>query len=351
MKVGQNVVWGEEFLRPLQRWHQQSVVWFDKILQMSSALLSWIHTHTGEEDELVQGRIPYHTGHGGASAWTTGQRNYDERRSGDPQFNQSGADSLSEPKEDQPRRFQPSLPRCPYQSNLFLLALYSPEGVRADFYILYFFCAPQHSFSPAPSLSLLRVEEWPWWTFTLAVRLTSTVTLVSRSEVMRWPPAWTPPGPAGAHLSLSVWVRSRQLFRNIGIVPPFLKLEPQQCVFSFDQWCADLCICTSIDLIISGCQLLSRLHYFILTLFSHSWKHMCMHICVCVRVCVLRKAVSCGGWIRNATVGRILSPTVTSTSNLSSGSNLSCHWLLEAKEGHRLHLHFERVALDEDDDK
>uniref|UniRef100_A0AAR2LQK7 Seizure related 6 homolog (mouse)-like 2 n=1 Tax=Pygocentrus nattereri TaxID=42514 RepID=A0AAR2LQK7_PYGNA len=62
-------------------------------------------------------------------------------------------------------------------------------------------------------------------------------------------------------------------------------------------------------------------------------------------------AVSCGGWIRNATVGRILSPTVPSTSNLSSGSNLSCHWLLEAKEGHRLHLHFERVALDEDDDK
>lgn len=63
------------------------------------------------------------------------------------------------------------------------------------------------------------------------------------------------------------------------------------------------------------------------------------------------KAVSCGGWIRNATVGRILSPTLPSASNHSSGSNLSCHWLLEAKEGHRLHLHFERVALDEDNDK
>lgn len=67
-------------------------------------------------------------------------------------------------------------------------------------------------------------------------------------------------------------------------------------------------------------------------------------------LCVLCKAVSCGGWIRNATVGRILSPTIPSSSNLSN-SNLSCHWLLEAKEGHRLHLHFERMALDEDNDK
>ncbi|XP_010769238.1 seizure protein 6 homolog [Notothenia coriiceps] len=62
-------------------------------------------------------------------------------------------------------------------------------------------------------------------------------------------------------------------------------------------------------------------------------------------------AVSCGGWIRNATVGRILSPTPPSVSNHSNGNNLSCHWLIEAKEGHRLHLHFERIALDEDDDK
>ncbi|XP_036824745.1 seizure protein 6 homolog isoform X3 [Oncorhynchus mykiss] len=62
-------------------------------------------------------------------------------------------------------------------------------------------------------------------------------------------------------------------------------------------------------------------------------------------------AVSCGGWIRNATVGRIFSPPPPSTSNHSNGNNLSCHWLLEAKEGHRLHLHFERVALDEDNDK
>ncbi|CAL9693871.1 unnamed protein product [Knipowitschia caucasica] len=62
-------------------------------------------------------------------------------------------------------------------------------------------------------------------------------------------------------------------------------------------------------------------------------------------------AVSCGGWVRNATVGRILSPPPPSVSNHSSGNNLSCHWLIEAKEGHRLHLHFERIALDEDEDR
>ncbi|KAG5263252.1 hypothetical protein AALO_G00284300 [Alosa alosa] len=63
------------------------------------------------------------------------------------------------------------------------------------------------------------------------------------------------------------------------------------------------------------------------------------------------RAVSCGGWIRNATVGRILSPTIAPAGNHSGGTNLSCHWLMEAREGHRLHLHFERVALDEDNDK
>ncbi|CAF91802.1 unnamed protein product [Tetraodon nigroviridis] len=52
-----------------------------------------------------------------------------------------------------------------------------------------------------------------------------------------------------------------------------------------------------------------------------------------------------------ATVGRILSPPPASVSNHSNGSNLSCHWLIEAKEGHRLHLHFERIAFDENDDK
>ncbi|XP_069044464.1 seizure protein 6 homolog isoform X2 [Lepisosteus oculatus] len=57
--------------------------------------------------------------------------------------------------------------------------------------------------------------------------------------------------------------------------------------------------------------------------------------------------VTCGGWIRNATLGRILSPTPSG----NHSNNLSCHWLLEAREGHRLHLHFERVALDEDNDR
>uniref|UniRef100_A0A8C7XG03 Seizure related 6 homolog (mouse)-like 2 n=1 Tax=Oryzias sinensis TaxID=183150 RepID=A0A8C7XG03_9TELE len=61
--------------------------------------------------------------------------------------------------------------------------------------------------------------------------------------------------------------------------------------------------------------------------------------------------VSCGGWIRNATVGRILSPPPSPSSNQSNGNNLTCHWLIEAKEGHKLHLHFERIALDEDNDK
>ena len=50
-------------------------------------------------------------------------------------------------------------------------------------------------------------------------------------------------------------------------------------------------------------------------------------------------------------MGRILSPPPPSVSNHSNGNNLSCHWLIEAREGHKLHLHFERVALDEDEDK
>ncbi|KAJ0004343.1 hypothetical protein NQD34_010557 [Periophthalmus magnuspinnatus] len=32
-------------------------------------------------------------------------------------------------------------------------------------------------------------------------------------------------------------------------------------------------------------------------------------------------------------------------------NNLTCHWVLEAPEGHRLHVHFEKVALAEDDDR
>ncbi|MBV98595.1 Seizure protein 6, partial [Eschrichtius robustus] len=56
---------------------------------------------------------------------------------------------------------------------------------------------------------------------------------------------------------------------------------------------------------------------------------------------------SCGGVIRNATTGRIVSPGFPGNYSI----NLTCHWLLEAPEGQRLHLHFEKVSLAEDDDR
>ncbi|XP_023284251.1 seizure protein 6 homolog isoform X1 [Seriola lalandi dorsalis] len=56
---------------------------------------------------------------------------------------------------------------------------------------------------------------------------------------------------------------------------------------------------------------------------------------------------ACGGLIRNVTVGRIISPGFPS----NYSNNLTCHWLLEAPEGQRLHIHFEKVALAEDDDR
>lgn len=56
---------------------------------------------------------------------------------------------------------------------------------------------------------------------------------------------------------------------------------------------------------------------------------------------------ACGGLIKNATVGRIVSPGFpTHYSN-----NLTCHWTLEAPHSQRLHIHFEKVALAEDDDR
>lgn len=51
--------------------------------------------------------------------------------------------------------------------------------------------------------------------------------------------------------------------------------------------------------------------------------------------------------IRNATTGRIVSPGFPGNYSI----NLTCHWLLEAPEGQRLHLHFEKVSLAEDDDR
>lgn len=56
---------------------------------------------------------------------------------------------------------------------------------------------------------------------------------------------------------------------------------------------------------------------------------------------------ACGGLMKNVTVGRIVSPAFPS----NYSNNLTCHWVLEAAEGHRLHVHFEKVALAEDDDR
>lgn len=51
--------------------------------------------------------------------------------------------------------------------------------------------------------------------------------------------------------------------------------------------------------------------------------------------------------LKNATMGRIISPGFPG----NYSNNLTCHWVLEAPEGHRLHVHFEKVALAEDDDR
>ncbi|KAK1158219.1 hypothetical protein AOXY_G23064 [Acipenser oxyrinchus oxyrinchus] len=56
---------------------------------------------------------------------------------------------------------------------------------------------------------------------------------------------------------------------------------------------------------------------------------------------------ACGGVIRNATVGRIVSPGFPG----NYSNNLTCHWVIEAPDGERLHIHFEKVALAEDDDR
>uniref|UniRef100_A0A671LG62 Seizure protein 6-like n=1 Tax=Sinocyclocheilus anshuiensis TaxID=1608454 RepID=A0A671LG62_9TELE len=60
-----------------------------------------------------------------------------------------------------------------------------------------------------------------------------------------------------------------------------------------------------------------------------------------------REPISCGGMVKNATQGRIVSPGFPG----NYSNNLTCHWVLEAPEGHRLHVHFEKVALAEDDDR
>ncbi|XP_036384771.1 seizure 6-like protein isoform X1 [Megalops cyprinoides] len=50
----------------------------------------------------------------------------------------------------------------------------------------------------------------------------------------------------------------------------------------------------------------------------------------------------CGGSVKNATVGRVLSP---SPQPANSTQGRSCSWSLEAPVGQRLHLHLERLAL------
>uniref|UniRef100_A0A1A7YAE0 Seizure related 6 homolog n=1 Tax=Iconisemion striatum TaxID=60296 RepID=A0A1A7YAE0_9TELE len=56
---------------------------------------------------------------------------------------------------------------------------------------------------------------------------------------------------------------------------------------------------------------------------------------------------ACGGFIRNVRAGQIVSPGFPN----NYSNNLTCHWVLEAPQGHKLHVHFEKVALAEDDDR
>ncbi|XP_027433315.1 seizure 6-like protein isoform X6 [Zalophus californianus] len=53
----------------------------------------------------------------------------------------------------------------------------------------------------------------------------------------------------------------------------------------------------------------------------------------------------CGGAVHNATIGRVLSPSYPGNTN---GSQF-CVWTIEAPEGQKLHLHFERLSLHEKD--
>lgn len=142
-----------------------------------------------------------------------------------------------------------------------------------------------------------------------------------------------PGGQAHFHCDPGFEVRGHEVATCLNSTRPKWSTPEPQCVGGLH-----ICPCSVIYLCFHPLQLIEDT-----SVYFHVYKHSHMFLCI--------KAVSCGGWIRNATVGRILSPTLPSASNHSSASNLSCHWLLEAKEGHRLHLHFERVALDEDNDK
>ncbi|XP_037673063.1 seizure 6-like protein isoform X2 [Choloepus didactylus] len=53
----------------------------------------------------------------------------------------------------------------------------------------------------------------------------------------------------------------------------------------------------------------------------------------------------CGGAVHNATIGRVLSPSYPGNGN---GSQF-CVWTIEAPKGQKLHLHFERLSLNDKD--
>ncbi|XP_026512788.1 seizure 6-like protein [Terrapene carolina triunguis] len=52
----------------------------------------------------------------------------------------------------------------------------------------------------------------------------------------------------------------------------------------------------------------------------------------------------CGGTVHNATIGRVLSPSYP-----GNHSNMHCVWTIDAPQGQKLHLHFERLLLSEKD--
>ncbi|XP_068767616.1 seizure 6-like protein [Struthio camelus] len=53
----------------------------------------------------------------------------------------------------------------------------------------------------------------------------------------------------------------------------------------------------------------------------------------------------CGGTVHNATIGRVLSPSYPGNQT----SSMSCVWTIEAPQGQKLHLHFEKLLLNEKD--
>lgn len=58
-------------------------------------------------------------------------------------------------------------------------------------------------------------------------------------------------------------------------------------------------------------------------------------------------AALCGGTVKNATIGRVLSPSPQHGPNATQES--TCSWSLEAPKDQRLHLHLERLALEPTD--